>query len=345
MSVSPTMNVKARRKATPNTAQGWLPPLNSNKHRKITFDSYHSHLLSIAKAIHAANVEFLAIVEEYLRWRAWSSAKHVFGFSQKPGRYTEYDLNVLKDLVAAGPPVGQSAVPQLLDRLRQTSYMDIWRRATENVAYLKSHPRETLTHVNKGRKRAERLKACRVIVETSYGKVENELRNQMLIGVCEGVLEKIAMLREYEDAYPVSSGNVPDVRFKLPMPTLLCCSSIYMTLSTIPAGIALIKGTNAPGSTDDPDFWWLVQSVAMQLLGLVLAVCNVPQKPTEKSTAWTSALCLTAFGMSCTCASIPTYLFLSTSWSNFMSSGATMSQIIVMLELTLMADHSKIKQT
>ncbi|XDG04432.1 hypothetical protein ABKA04_004047 [Annulohypoxylon sp. FPYF3050] len=344
MSVSTTMNVKARRKATPNPTQGWLPLSNSNKHRKITFDSYQSHLVSIAKAIHTANVEFLAIVEEYLRWRAWSNAKYTFGFSQKPGRYTDNDLAVLKDLVAAGPPVGQSAVPQLLDRLGQTSYMNIWKRATDHMAYLKSHPKRTQRHLENGRKRAERLKACRVIIETSYNKVENELRNQMLISVCEGVLEKVAMLREYEDAYPVSSGSLPDVRFKLPTPTLLCCASIYMTLSTIPAGIALTKGTHAPGSSNDPDFWWLVQSVAMQLLGLVLAVCNVPRKPTEKSAAWMSALCLTGFGILCASASIPAYLFLSTSWSSLMSSGATMSQIIVMLELTLMAEHFKIKQ-
>ncbi|KAI0881816.1 uncharacterized protein GGS22DRAFT_56952 [Annulohypoxylon maeteangense] len=348
MNISATMNIKARRKGTPNPAQGWLPLSNNNQFKKITFDSYHAHLISIAKAFHVANEEFLAIVEEYLRWRAWSNARYAFGFkSQKPGRFTDDDLSVLKDLVQAGPPEGKFGVPQLLERLRQTSYIDIWRRAIENMAYLKNHPKHyTKKHQTSGRKRAERIKECRVIVETSYGKVENELRNQMLFGVCDGILEKMAMLRKYEDAYPVSSSDSsPGTRFQFSVSTLLGGTSVWMFLSLIPMGIAWMKSTSTSGSTGDSDFWTLIQSSMMQILGLALAVCNIPRKSTERSTAWTCALILTCFGIVCALASIPTYLYLSTMWSNLLSYGATIAQTIVMLELTLMTDHSKIKQT
>ncbi|KAI1207298.1 uncharacterized protein F4807DRAFT_183528 [Annulohypoxylon truncatum] len=345
--MSAAMNVKARRKATPNTAQGWVPPSSSNQHRKITFDSYHSHLVSIAKAIYAANGEYLAIVEDYLRWRNWSKAKTAFGFSQKPGRFTNDDLTVLKDLVAAGPPVGQSAVPQLLDRLRQTSYIDIWRRATENMAYLKNHPtHQTKKHLENGRKRAERMKACRVIVETSYHKVENELRNQMHISVCDGVVEKLAMLRKYEDAYPVtsSSESSPDTRFKLPIPIYLCCILACLFLALIFIGVAWSKSSNALGSTNDTDFWTLLAFSTVQLLGFYTTVSNVSRKSTEKSVAWTCALYLTAFGIICTLVSIPAYTYLPTMWSTLLAFGAAVAQLVVLLELLLMADHSKTKQ-
>ncbi|KAI1462707.1 hypothetical protein F4805DRAFT_6519 [Annulohypoxylon moriforme] len=349
MSSSTIMNMKARRKATPNPTLGWLPLSSNKQFKKITFDSYHSHLISIARAIHVANEEFLAIVEEYLRWRAWSNARLAFGFSQKPGRFTDDDLAVLKDLVQAGPPEGKFGVPQLLERLRQTSYINIWKRAVENMAYLKNHPKGTSKHQTIGRKRAEKMRECRIAIETSYGKVENELRNQMLFGVCDGILDKLNMLRQYEDAYPVSSSvsssaTNPDIRFKLPAPTLLCGISVYLTLSIIPVGMAWTRATNTPGSTNDSDFWWLVQNSMMQILGLILAVCNIPQKSAEKSAAWICALLLTCFGILCTVAAIPAYLYLPTMWSSLLSSGATIAQIVVMLELALMGDYFKIKQ-
>ncbi|KAI2470928.1 hypothetical protein F4781DRAFT_154851 [Annulohypoxylon bovei var. microspora] len=340
------MNMKARRKPSPYAAQGWVPLSNNRQNQMTPFDKYHSNLVSIAKAIHAANEEYVEIVDEYLRWRAWSKSKNRFRSSQRSERFSENDLDLLKSSVQAGPPVSRFVVPQLLGKLRETSYIDIWRRAAENMAYLKSHPKhQTQRHRDNGKKRAEKIKKCRVIVETSFGLVENELRNQGFSSICECILEKVEMLRRYEEAYPMSPERSPGLWFKLPTPTLLVIVTMSIFISFISMCVAGTKASSAPGSTQDSDFWIQIQGAMMQISGLIVAVCNVHRGSAENPIAWRCALGLTAVGIICAVASIPMYLYLPTMWSSIASFAACVTQLIVTLELALVADHSKIKQS
>ncbi|KAI1416281.1 hypothetical protein F5Y13DRAFT_129762 [Hypoxylon sp. FL1857] len=343
-----TMNMKAKRKSTPNDKQGWASP-------SISFEEYQSNLISIAQAIHTANQEYLSIVEEYLQWLDWSSPQTPFSSSQKRGRFSQADLRILEGVVQTQPPTSRFAVAQpsgsqfalrqLLDSLRNTSYINIWKRAAQNMAYLKKHPKhQTEEHQEEGRKRAEKFKNCRITVESGFALVEKELRVQGLDGVCDGIMAKIDMLRKYEEAYPIPPKRRMGLWFKFHTPTLLFFNLVFMLGSLIPMAIAWNRSTDAPGSTEDSDFWMLVQGAIIQSLGLISTIYTVHRKSEEHHTAWICAIWLTACGIIFAYIGIPMYLFLPTRWSGLTSFGAAVAQLGVILEIAWMADHSKLKQ-
>ncbi|KAI1142579.1 hypothetical protein F5Y05DRAFT_231767 [Hypoxylon sp. FL0543] len=331
-------NMKAKRKPAPNGSQGWASP-------KIPFDEYQSHLTSIARAVHAANEEYLSIVKEYLRWRNWTSSKNPFSSSQKQERFSQDDRLILEGVVRAQPPGSRSAVPQLLDSLRDTSYVGIWERAAENMAYLKSHPKHQIRgHQEKGTKRAEKLKDCRIKVETGFSMVEKELRVQGLKDVCDGILAKIDMLCKYEEAYPIPSERRTDLWSKFQTPPLLCISALFMLASLVPMCMAWNKSADAPGSTDDSDFLISIQNAIIQSVGLALTLYTVQRRSEEHRVAWMCAIFLTVCGVVCACVAVPMYLFLPTRWSTLASYGGSLTQLCVILEIAWMTDHSKLKQ-
>ncbi|KAI0137965.1 hypothetical protein F4776DRAFT_663543 [Hypoxylon sp. NC0597] len=346
--------MKAKRKPIPNGTQGWAAPTSSQQSRTIPFDEYHSNLISIVKAIHTANGEYLSIVKEYLRWRNWSSFKNPFSFGQQSGRFTQDDLRVLEGVLQTQPPVSgfvtqpsgsRLAVPQLLDLLRDTSYVGIWERAAENMAFLKSHPKhQTKNHQEKGRKRAENLKGCRVALETGFSNVKKELRVQGLGSVCDGILMKLDMLRKYEEAYPIPSERRIDLWFKFQTPTLSFFNTVFLLASLIPLCMAWNKSTDVPGSTEDPDFWTLIFSAINQSQSLVSTLYTINRQSEGHHVAWICAIWLTAGGIVCAYVGIPMYLFLPTKWSVLISAGGAISQLGVILEIAWMTDHSKLKK-
>ncbi|KAI0842625.1 hypothetical protein F5Y06DRAFT_131625 [Hypoxylon sp. FL0890] len=330
--------MRAKRKSNPNSSQGWASP-------KIPFDEYQSNLMSIAKAIHAANEEYLSIVKEYLRWRNRLSSKKPFSSSQNLDRFSQNDLRILEGVVRAQPPGSRFAVPQLLDSLRDMSYVGIWERAAENMAYLKSHPKhQTRRHQENGKKRAKKLKNCRIVVETGFALVEKELRVQGLNDVCDGILAKIDMLGKYEEAYPVPSERRIDSWFKFQTPTLLSIGAVFILASLIPMCVAWSKSTDPPGSTDDFDFWLNIQNAIIQFLGLVSTLYTVHRKSEEHHVAWICSIFLTGFGIVCAGIGIPIYLYLPTRWSALAFFSASVAQLCVNLEIAWMTDHSKLKQ-
>ncbi|OTA90499.1 hypothetical protein M434DRAFT_13895 [Hypoxylon sp. CO27-5] len=346
-----SMNMKAKRKPTPNSTQGWAAPAGNQQ--SIVFDEYHSNLVSIAKAIHTANEEYLSIVKEYLRWLNWSSSKNPFSFSQSSGRFTQDDLHILEGVLQTKPPVGRFVAqppgswfvhPQLLDLLRDTSYVGIWERAAENIAFLKSHPKhQTEKHQEKGRNRAGKLKNCRIALETGFSIIEKDLRAQGLGSVCDGILVKLNMLRNYEEAYPIPSERRIDLWFRFQTPTLPLVNTVFLLASLFPLCMAWSKSTGAPGSTEDSDFWMLILNAIIQSPSLVSTLYTVHRQSKTHYVAWICAVWLAAGGIACAYVCIPLYLFLPTKWSVLMSVGGPIAQLGVNFEIAWMADHPKLK--
>ncbi|KAI2624879.1 hypothetical protein GGR54DRAFT_637779 [Hypoxylon sp. NC1633] len=358
------MGARAKRKtSSPYGAQGWTSKFDyrmrypmiitpsridnypSPQIQGTLSDDCHSKLISIAKAMHAANEQYLRVVEEYMRWRNRSSSWYSSSPNQKSWRFDSGDLSNIKHVVQDALPVDRSAVPQLLQGLGDYSYIDIWKRSAENMAYLRNHPKHlTSKHQGNGKKRAIELKNCRVTAETCFRLVETELRFLGHGDVCEGIFLKIDMLRKYEDAYPIPSEKEPPFRFQVQTPILIFVTLVYIFASLIPMGIAFSRSPSEAGTTEDADFYLLIQNTMIQVLGLVTAVGTVYRRSHENAIAWICALSLTAIGIICAVVSVPLYLCKPTFWSAFTSFSASATQAGVTLEIALMTENPKAKQ-
>lgn len=211
--------MKAKRKPFRNSSQGWT---NNYQISQSLSDDCHSNLISIAKAVHAANEQYLSVVADYLKWRRRSVSQAPFSTSQNLRRFSDSDLQSLKVVVQTQPPTDRSDIPGLVDSLRDVSYIGIWEQAAENMAYLKRHPKHRAQkHQDNARRRAVELKDCRIAAETGFGLVEKELRALGFDNACEAILEKIDMLRKYEEAYPLPLKSFLGFQSKPQLPFLI----------------------------------------------------------------------------------------------------------------------------
>jgi hypothetical protein len=82
------------------------------------------------------------------------------------------------------------------------------------------------------------------------------------------------------------------------------------------------------GTTNDADFWFLIQSTIVQLLGLVVSA--LIERKSGGLPKWRWAL-PTAIAGACSIIAIPLYLVVPTEWSSFLSlvAGATQSFMIL----------------
>ncbi|OTB09278.1 hypothetical protein M426DRAFT_135473 [Hypoxylon sp. CI-4A] len=330
----------SRKKPSPNATPGWTPPSSNPQNTDSLSKECHGNLISIAEAIHTANGEYLTIVGDYLRWFARFNKR-----SQKPGRFTAADRDVLKHTIEDETPIEKSAILQLLSVLSDTSYTGIWKRAADNMAFLKTLPtHQTQKHQDKGRKRAELLKNCRITVLNGFNSAEKELRALGHDDVCEGIETKIDMLRKFEDVYPISSNSVPSSQFNIDASTLISIAFVWIILSSIFTFIAWSKSTNAPGSIEDPDFYLQIQNALVQFLGFVTSVFTVHHVSRDNILAWRWALCLAIGGIVCGFMAIPMYLYISPMWSSTVASFSSIAQIAVIAVLAMVTNHPKVKQ-
>ncbi|KAI1098906.1 hypothetical protein F4804DRAFT_102270 [Jackrogersella minutella] len=339
------MNMKARRKPSAYGVQGWIAPGGFQQKQTLPLDEYYSNLDLIVSAIDIANKEYLSIVKEYLRWQTRSSRQRL-NSSPRSERFNDNDLRMLETAIQSTSQTGHSSVPHLhlIGILGERSYVDIWERAAENMAYLKNHPKhQRQKHQENGKKRAETMKRCRIAIEDSFSLIEQDLRAQGLDSARGGILLKIDMLRKYEEAYPMAPEHHPVFLPKLQTPNLLVLVSICTLISFIPLGMAWTKAANIPGSTEDAGFYIQIQNVIYQCVGLIITVYTVRQRSEENCVAWIRALWLAGVGILCALVSIPMYLYIPTMWSVLALFGASTAQLSVLLELSLMDDHSKLK--
>ncbi|KAI1805155.1 hypothetical protein F4811DRAFT_516859 [Daldinia bambusicola] len=357
---------KEKRRSSPNSAQGWTTPLGNSQNDAELSDGCRSGLVLIVQAFYTANLQYQHIVDEYLRWR--STVRDRFSSNPNLTRFSIYDRTAMERVVKAYLALDQSLVPQLLAHLDETSYVDIWRRAAENMARLKSlQKHQDPEHLDKAKNRAIELKNCRVTVQTSYNSVENELRTLGHDSTCEAILTKIAMLSRYEQAYPilpetppVQSPETPPVQvqetrpvpeihrepsYTFRMPTLLFIVAAGLVLSGIFMAVAWSKSTNnAPGSTEDADFWIMLQDVVLLFLGLFATIYVARQKLSADPFAWCYAHIFTVAGYICALLAGVLYTLVPTMWSSTASYLANCMQMMVILQLALITTTPKQKQ-
>ncbi|KAI0849306.1 hypothetical protein F5Y00DRAFT_261775 [Daldinia vernicosa] len=341
--------MKGKRKISPNSTQGWTPPSSNSQNSDNLSNDCRLGLVSIVQAVHNANVQYKSIVDEYLRWR--NKLRTRSSSNPNSTRFSNDDLQTLDEVMKAYLSLDQSIAWQLLANLGDKSYIDIWKRAADNMAYLKGlWKHQAPKHLEKARNRAVDLKNCRVTVESSFKLVEKELRDSGFDHYCEAILAKKDMLLKYEEAYPILPEPRPasEIRQESPltfqMSTLIFIVFTAVALSFIPMGMAWSRSTNTPGSTQDPDFYLQIQNMMLQLLGLSTAMLVAHQRLSDNKTAWNYACYFTVAGVICTILAVPVYAFVSTIWSSFASYLATVMQVGATLQLALIAKTPKQKQ-
>jgi hypothetical protein len=108
---------------------------------------------------------------------------------------------------------------------------------------------------------------------------------------------------------------------------------IFTLLSFFPLIPAWQRSPDLAGSTADADFWLLLQSSAMQLLGLFTAV--YPLWASIKTASWRWMQILIILGCACALAAVPIYVRLPTMWSAVVSFLGTAAQAYMTLQLAL----------
>jgi hypothetical protein len=124
--------------------------------------------------------------------------------------------------------------------------------------------------------------------------------------------------------------------------TLITVVFATTVLGFIPIIFAWHRATDLPGSAQDADFWLLIQSSIMQLVGLFTAMFPISRQ--AKSHAWIWSQAFTFLGASCSIASIPLYLYAPTMWSALLSFWGSTAQAGMALSISLMADAVTVPQ-
>jgi hypothetical protein len=90
-----------------------------------------------------------------------------------------------------------------------------------------------------------------------------------------------------------------------------------------------------PGTTEDADFWFLIQASAIQMLSISMScipLYNTSQLPKR---VW---IPLTIIALLCTLLAIPLYAYLPTEWSNFLSMVGASIQAFMVLQIALVGE-------
>jgi hypothetical protein len=122
----------------------------------------------------------------------------------------------------------------------------------------------------------------------------------------------------------------------LQVPVLVAIALISIILSLVPLVLAWRISGASPGTTSDVDFYLLIQTSIMQLLGLFTAIFPMAKRPA--SSAWIWAQFFTIVGVLVSVAAVPMYLYLPTMWSALVSFIGSATQIAVTLELALIVE-------
>jgi hypothetical protein len=105
----------------------------------------------------------------------------------------------------------------------------------------------------------------------------------------------------------------------------------------MPTIFAWQQASNSIGTTHDVDFWLLIQSSMLQLLGLFTAMFPIYKR--SPAHAWRWAQALTVLGALCSLGSIPLYNYAPTMWSAlvslFGSAQAGMASLIALMRILL----------
>ena len=107
---------------------------------------------------------------------------------------------------------------------------------------------------------------------------------------------------------------------------------------------ALRSSSPTPGSPLDADFWQLILNVILQLAGFLTLLLPIYRETIAKK--WVGTWILSILGILSALVTVPLYLFAPISWSTFFSWLGASSQLLVVLQVALVAtfrdgEHAK----
>lgn len=116
---------------------------------------------------------------------------------------------------------------------------------------------------------------------------------------------------------------------------LACIYRLYWALKSSPS---------SPGSTLEADFWQQINNTVLQLAGFFTPLLPIYRETASKE--WRGTWILTILGVSSAIIAVPLYLFAAVSWSAFFSWLASSAQLLVVLQVALVAafggqEHAK----
>ena len=116
---------------------------------------------------------------------------------------------------------------------------------------------------------------------------------------------------------------------------LACVYPLYRTLRS---------SSPIPGSTSDADFWQQITNTIVQISGFLTLLVPIYRETAAKD--WIGTWILTALGIASAVVAIPLYPFVPISWSIFFSWLAASVQLLVVLQVALVAafrdqEHAK----
>ncbi|KAF7508415.1 hypothetical protein GJ744_009268 [Endocarpon pusillum] len=127
-----------------------------------------------------------------------------------------------------------------------------------------------------------------------------------------------------EHAVEAYTSASPTLSFLVPTISLLSC---------IPAALAWSHASRQVGNAKDAEFYQLVSSSAMQLLGVVTLIWPTVFHARLGRLSWVLTWILAGSGACFTLLAVPLYLLLPTSWSALSSFGGSVALALVLLQL------------
>ena len=126
------------------------------------------------------------------------------------------------------------------------------------------------------------------------------------------------------EAYSSARNASPTLSFLVPTISLLSC---------IPAALAWSHAPRQVGTVKDAEFYQLVSSSAMQLLGVATLIWPTVFHARLGHLSWVLTWILAGTSACFTILTVPLYLLLPTSWSALLSFGGSVALALVLLQL------------
>ncbi len=112
-------------------------------------------------------------------------------------------------------------------------------------------------------------------------------------------------------------------------------------ISTIPGYKAWQRSPGHPGTVSDADFWFLVQSSMMQIVGLVTIILPLAMDGRLRFRTWFWTWLLVGLSFACSIAPIPAYLYWPTEWSATIGYLGSAAQTFVTLQALFLVHKEK----
>ncbi|KAK3622148.1 hypothetical protein LTR56_022374 [Elasticomyces elasticus] len=229
--------------------------------------------------------------------------------------------------------------------LEDRALLCYWGQAPEYVNCMFAHPKSTDIH--------DELKNDMAYMETKARQLDESLQQAYIAGVLTerarlSVREKWTRLDNVLDVFvkqgfsrtlptwsAVSARMSASARAYAPSAThfslKLWATYILMIFITVPTFIkAYLCSQHIRGTTSDPDFWFLLQSTAAQLISLAFGMPPIRNTKNESMLWW---LVPTVLAGIATFIAPVLYIFMPTEWSSYCQLTGAAAQIFLLLQV------------